>query len=457
MKFLAVLFVGLIGLTSTPLWAQMEASVPIQPSPAALVPAEEVERTASDRMLPPPTVSGQSYPIAVSSEERSNYLRGGIVFTGAYNDNAPGSTAQHQVNDESYAIAPSVDLQQTTPRMHYLLRYAPSFTFYQRSSSLNENDQNAAIEFEYRLSPHVTMSVHDNFQKSSNVLNQTELSPLGAVSGGTQGSNLYVLAPFADRLSNVGNVGLTYQFSQNGMVGGSGSFTNLHYPDASSVPGLIDSNSQSGTAFYARRFARRQYVGALYQYQRLVSEPTSGNNVAQTNALLMFYTVYPTAKLSLSFFGGPQRSNVEQSATIPSSSSWTPAAGASLGWQGQRTTLAASYSHVVSGGAGLLGAVQMDSANASLFRQFTKGLSGSVAGAYIQNDTLGTKISGETNGHSVVGTGYLQQQFGRHVSLRGGYTWLRQSYSNLATNAASPVANQVFVGLSYQFERAIGR
>ena len=35
---------------------------------------------------------------------------------------------------------------------------------------LNETDQNASIDFQYRLSPHVTLSAHEtDFQKSSNV------------------------------------------------------------------------------------------------------------------------------------------------------------------------------------------------------------------------------------------------------------------------------------------------
>ena len=91
--------------------------------------------------------------------------------------------------------------------MHTVLTYAPGFTAYQKTSSRNEADQNALIDFEYRLSSHVTFSARDGFQKSSNVLNQTDLGLSnaglgGAVSGTTQGTNFSVIAPIADRLSN---------------------------------------------------------------------------------------------------------------------------------------------------------------------------------------------------------------------------------------------------------------
>ena len=45
-----------------------------------------------DRMQTPPPVSGQSYPISLTSQERSNYLRGGLSFTSAYSDNVLGAS-----------------------------------------------------------------------------------------------------------------------------------------------------------------------------------------------------------------------------------------------------------------------------------------------------------------------------------------------------------------------------
>ena len=86
-----------------------------------------------------------------------------------------------------------------------------------------------------------------------------------------------MIAPIADRLSNTGNVGITYQFAANSMVGAGGTFTNLHYPNQAEVPGLFDSSSQGGLAFYSVRISKINYFGATYQYQRLLSYPASGN------------------------------------------------------------------------------------------------------------------------------------------------------------------------------------
>ncbi len=457
MKLFQQVCVGVFLLPAAPLWSQVDNT------PAAPVPALVGPESTSDQMLTPPPVSGQSFPTSFTSGERSNYLRGGLAFTSAYTDNALGSVNGQPVSDVSYSVAPFIALDETTPRLHVVSTYAPGFTFYQRESSLNQTDQNASINLQYRLSPHVTLSARDGFQKSSNVFNQPDLASAGAVSGGTQEANFSVIAPIADRLSNTGNVGITSQFAANGMVGASGTFTNLHYPDQAEVPGLFDSSSQAGSVFYSLRISKMHYIGVTYEYQRLLSYPTEGQNETQTHAILLFYTLYPTSRFSVSFFGGPQYSDTVQPplpslpVQVPAARAWTPAAGASLSWQARLTNIAVSYSHIISGGGGLIGAVHMDSASASVRQQMTRSLSGSLAGGYVQNDVLASVLAGNINGHTVSGTASLQQEFGQHINLQLGYTRLHQDYSSVAVLAATPNTNREFVSISYQFSRPLGR
>ena len=482
---LGLILQGSLLLISIPAWSQDEQR-PV-PVPAATGPASDASTNgdastsvddSSVRMLAPPPVSGQSYPIALTSQERSNYLRAGLAFTSAYTDNAVGPVDGYPVSDVSYSVWPTVALDQTTTRSHLVLTYAPGFTFYQRETYLNEADENASINFQYRLSPHVTFSARDGFQKSSNVFNQPDLASVATVSGGTEGGNFSVIAPIADRLANTGNVGITYQFAANSMVGAGGTFTNLHYPDQSEVPGLFDSASQGGLAFYSARVSKINYFGVSYQYQRLLSYPVPGTNETQTHALLLFYTVYPTKRFSISVFGGPQYadsgpqfSNAEPPSPpactssgvlpggcpTPAFRSWNPSAGGSLGWQGRMSSLAISYAHLISSGGGLIGAVKMDSASASIHQQLLRMLSASVAGGYAENDVLGGTTSINSNGHTISGTASLQQQFGQHLNVQLGYTRLHQDYSAVAALAATPDTNREFVSISYQFSRPLGR
>ena len=459
MKVCQKIWVALF-LLPAPLWSQVDNS-PSQPVPA--YGTGSGADNSNDRMQTPPPVSGQEYPTSFSAGERSNYLRGGLAFTSAYTDNAIGSVSGRPISDVSYSVAPFIALDETTSRLHWLLTYAPGFTFYQRLNSRNEADQNASIDLQYRLSPHLTLSARDGFQKSSNVFNQPFLAAPAAVSGGAQEPNFSVIAPIADRLSNAGNVGIGYQFAMNGMVGANGTFSNLHYPNLAEVPGLFDSSSQGGSAFYSLRVSKMHYIGATYQYQRLMAYPTAGQSETQTHAVLAFYTLYASSKLSISFFGGPQHYDTVQpplpplNLQLPEARAWTPAAGASMNWQGRLTNVAFSYSHIISGGGGLTGAVKMDSATASIGQQLTRRLSGSVAGMYAQNNVLGSPLTGATNGHTVSGTASLRQELCQHLNVQLGYTRLHQIYNGVAVLAATPNTNRESISISYQFSRPLGR
>jgi hypothetical protein len=130
-----------------------------------------------------------------TSETRSNYLRGGLMFTTAYDSDATTGTNGQPISDVSYSIFPTISLDQTRSRLHWVFNYAPGFTFYQKTSSLNQADQNLGVNLSYRLSPHVTLSVRDSFLKTSNVLNQPISDLTNPVSGGVTVPNNSVIAP----------------------------------------------------------------------------------------------------------------------------------------------------------------------------------------------------------------------------------------------------------------------
>jgi hypothetical protein len=408
-------------------------------------------------MQTPPPVSGAAYPTAYTSEARSNYLRGGLTFTTAYNDNVLVSASGTPLSDVSYLISPSIALDETTSRLHWVLSYSPGFTFYQRNSSGNQANENLSSTFRYRLSPHVTLSLGDSFQKSSSILDQPDLTSASGVTGSAQGVGITVIAPLADQLTNDGNAEITYQFSAKAMIGASGTFTNLHYSNSAQVPGLSDSSSQGGAAFYTQRLSRKHYLGVTYQYERILAYPSGAQSETQTQSVMAFYTVYLQPKLSLSVSGGPQHSNVDQS-PLPSFQSWSPAVTASIGWQAHHTSLAASYSRIVSGGGGLVGAFHSSTANLSFRQQISRNWNAQAVGAYSINKTV-TPLSflASPGGHSISGSASIQRRLGQHLSAEAGYTRLHQSYSGIAAISTAPDTNREYVSISYQFARPLGR
>jgi hypothetical protein len=437
-------------LVTLPLWSQSDPVAASDPSTAM----------NDSQMSVPPPVSAESYPTLTGSESRSNYLRTGVSVTSTYTDNLLGGVSAHPVSDESYAIAPYITLDQTTSRLHSTLTFNPGFTFYQHASDRNEADENAGLDVSYRLSPHVTLSLVDSFRKSSNLLNQPNgfESP---VFGSGQVSPVTVFAPVADQLSNTGTAQLTYQFGLNAMVGASGGFTNLHYSNPAEVPGLYDSGSRGGSVFYTHRLSGKHYVGATYEYQMLLAYPVGFRAQTTTNGLMLFYSVYLKPTVSLSFFGGPQYSDTQES-IAPTLRSWSPAAGASLAWQERQTNFALSYSRMIAPAGGLVGAVHQDAGKVSIRRQLTRTVSGGLEGEYANNHLLDAgllQVVGGFNdsGHSVSGTVSLDRKLGQHFSLDLAYSRLHQSYSGIGAVSNAPDTNRGWISVSYQFARPLGR
>lgn len=428
-------------LFAMPVWSQVE------PDATGPPPASE------DQMQTPPPVSGEAYPTATGSEARSNFLRAGFTLNTAYNDNVLAGATAKPISDLTYTISPTIALDQTTSRQHRIFTYSPGFTTYQHTSALNNIDQNAVLHFQYRLSPHATISLDELFSQSSNVFNQ----PYGGVSGSTLSPTEAVVAPFAELINNVASAELSYQFSRNGMVGGSGTSTILNYPNPAQAVGLANSNSRGGSAFYNLRLSSMQYIGLTYQYSRMIASPVTGGSVTQTHTIYFFYTLYLKHALSLSVSGGPQHFNEVQS-PFPASASWTPAVTASMGWQGSHTNFAASYSRTVTGAGGLLGAFETDNASASARWQMARTWTVGSAGTYAtQKNVLPAIFPSSSGGRTVSGTISFQHPISERFTVKLGYTRLHQSYTGVAVVSENPDSDSENISISYQFARSLGR
>lgn len=405
-----------------------------------------------DGMVTPTPVSIQAYPTSFATEEpRSNYLSGAISFGSGYDDNIFMSTPQ--VHDVDYTLSPSIAIRQSRSLLHWDLRYSPEFTFYQNHSSYDQIGHNFAASAEYRLSSHVTLSLNDALIRTSNLLGQLYQNSTDNGSSGAPAPPDAIIAPLADRLSNVGSAQITYQFALNGMVGASGTFSRLHYLNRDQAPGLFDSNGQAATAFYTHRLSGRNYVGASYTFQDLLASP--GNAETQTNSVILFYSFYLNSRSSFAVFAGPEHATTN-GAVSSHFVMWSPAAGVSFGWQGAHTSFTASVSRRISEGGGLAEAVRSENADASLRRQLTERWAVSFGGDYAKNTFLQSLSSGN-GGHTFSLNASISRSLGQHVALQLGCTRLQQNYDHLAVPTASANRNRAVASLSYQFERPLGR
>jgi hypothetical protein len=357
------------------------------------------------------------------------------------------------VSDVSYSVRPSIAIDESGARLHWNLFYSPGFTFYQRNTAFNQSDHDLAADLRYRLSPHVTLALRNSLTKSSAFSYHFDPNPTGTETGILQSPNRSVISPIADTIANNADGQITYQFSANGMIGASGTETELRYLHQSHVPGLFNSSTRGAMAFYTHRLSGKHYIGVTYQFQQLLSYPNGTET--QAHSAFLFYTLYVNPTLSLALFGGPQHFEMSRLG-ITTEPAWSPAGGATLGWQRFRTSGNLSFAHRISDGGGLESAVVSDSADLSIRQQLTKNLTVGLVGGYT-NNSLVDPMSPGNRGHTVSGSLSFERTIGEHFSVQLGYTRAHQSYSDIPAISSVPDRHRAWVSFSYNFHRPLGR
>jgi len=407
-------------------------------------------------MIAPAPVSGEGYSLEFASETpRTNFLSGGLSLGVAYGNGIVSAGT----SDVSYSISPMIALNQTRSRLRWDLSYNPGFTFYQKYSSLNQASHLLDAKFSYRLTPHVTFSAGEAFSRTLGSLTNPCQNASGSLCGTIQAPNDSILAPNADTITDSSSAQLTYQFSPGGMVGLTGNFSERRYPDQGAAPGLSNSNAAGGGAFYTHRVSGRHYVGATYQYQKYLTTSNTllidARPATLAQSVMFFYTFYLQRSISFSLFAGPQYSD-SYGGGLPRSRSWSPGGGGSINWEGQHTSLVASYSRRISDGGGLQGAVSSNGTDATIRHRFTPTLNGALGADYTVNKVLDATDLNNTSGHTISGNVSLQRSLGEHFGLTAGYLRQHQSYDIAAINS-TPNRDRVWLSISYQFQKALGR
>ena len=442
---LARVCLGLVLLACSPAWCQVDTSASG---------ATTGSSDASQLQVPPP-VSGQAYSSEFAGSSETNFWSGGFNLSTAYYSNGTGGT--NGSGNMSYSLWPTIALNKATPQLHLVLSYSPGFTIYQGTSGDNQANQNLNVNLQYRISPNFTISLQDVFNKTSNIFDQPNPLSASPISGSVPAAGVAVVAPSGNQINNLTSAQLTYQVSATGMLGAGGSFTKLYYPNPEQVSGLYNSQSAGGSLFYSRRLGERYYLGVNYQYQQTQSSQSNlTGSQTQTQTVFGFLSIYLKPTLSVSISGGPQHYTATQQ-PLPPSSSWSPLLMVSIGWQGERTTLAASYSRMVTGGGGLNGAFHSNTAGASANWKISRDWNTGVAANYSDNKTLTPLFFASSGGRTISGTVSAQRTVGEHFNLQFGYSWTHQNYEQIAAIAATPNYSRIFISLNYQFTRPLHR
>ena len=328
----------------------------------------------------------------------------------------------------------------------------------------NQFAHNLSFSTNYRLSPHVSLQLRDNFAKTNNLFSGLFGSTAGP--GPLQQSNSSVITPLADSTSNNTGLGVTYQFSASSLVGVSGNYSFVNYGSVTGTPGIsgfIDSRWASAATFYAHRFSNRHWVGATYDFKQLMFDP-GGQTVV--HSALGFYSLILGSHMTLSLWAGPQYSTtyvssmlipqLGASSTLTLPSQWTPAGGVMYSWEGSRTGLQVGYSQLISDGSGVAQAVNSQQADAGFRRRLAARWTAIGGVGYARNNPLHT-LSAIAPLRSFQGNAGIEYRLTDNLGMSISYARQQQRYEYPLLPSAAANQNRVWFSLSYMFARPLGR
>jgi hypothetical protein len=438
-------------------------------SSSAQTQSSEAAPATEDLRAPAPALlGGDSSSLSFSTElERSNYLRGGLSVGATYDDNAE-NRATDRVGDFSYSILPNIELDQTRSRLHWVLGYFGGFTANQRLADRNQASHNLNSSLQYRLSPHVDLRLSDNFLDTTGLLQQFKNGLDTPITGPINEPNPTVITPLAKIINNTASADMSYQFSADDVIGGGGTFYDSHFRDQPVGSALPDISTRSADAYYNHRFTPRSWTGITYKFQRLALG--SGLETTLTHSLLFSHTIYLQQHMTLSFFAGPEYSEID---TVTVTANVAPpvisfdtvtntghelsaSGGATFGWQGELTSLHLDATRKITDGGGVLGAVELNSIDGGIRRQFTRTTAVHLNALYGHNRELGTSTVGNGALNSATGGLGIEQQLASNLMLRLDYGRDYQQGGTISP-AGSGNHNRGSISISYNFTRPLGR
>ena len=409
------------------------------------------------QMLTPPPVSAMLYPAVAGAEERTNYLASSLVVDVAHVNNILPTFGGGPVTDTVYSFMPKALLDRTTSRQQISATYNPAFTFYEPTSVLDTVDQTAALSYQNHPTPYSAIVAQDFFSRTADVFDGSFPFSAGGLTGTAQAPSPAVIAPFAEQLTNNADVNMAYQFGRNAMAGVGGNYSLFNLPNPALALGLYNSNGGGGSAFYDHRFARTHYAGISYDYSRIWAGPDNGQVETQLHSILPFYTLYLSRTFSFSISAGTQRLG-ETQPQQPASNSWSPAGVVSMGWQGERGVISASYLHTIITGGGLVGAFNSDSVHGAGAWTFLRTWVAHAAVAYSSITATAPLVGiAYQGGNLLAASGSVTYDVSEHFTLEGGYERLHENYGGIAVIVQDPDSNRVFLTASYRFEKLLGR
>src|SRR5216683_559717 len=413
-----------------------------------------------------PMVASGQMPGAVPQDEAngSNIFSASFAVAARYDDSAIVSSAGKR-SDIDYSFRPNFSLVQTFPRFDYGLSYSPGFDTSEHGFFGEQFTNVFNGHFTWLLSKHSSFSVQQNYVLSTDPFQQFGSQPFTTAPGPVVAPNPSVFLTNVRRTSNFSQAHYSYQPSQHTTVGLSGNYGLSHFGSTSSSPTnatLLGFQTVSGQAYVFQQITPRnqlgiQYSGSVLKFQQVSARTT-------THSFSVFDEVRLTQNTNLSLYGGPQYALIFNQANLnlgfailqipirENSVSWS--GGAIYRMTGRRGAMVLNYSHGVSDGGGLTGAVVLNTGSAHFDWKLSPNWNMRMDLAAADNQLLTVK-TGTTELRTYSATAGFSRRIYKNISMDLFFERLNQAGNIRGLSSGNH--NLAGVSISYDFSRPIGR
>jgi len=428
---------------------------------------------AQDADVPKPAVLESTGPahldanapsLAMGSDtESGNVMVAGFSAGAAYDNRGLASgTPTVYSGDTRFFLQPSIGFQRRYSTGDWTLTYTPGISISQHNSGDSQYTNNLAGDFNWKPNSRLALHGRQDFSLTDNPFETVGRVDLLPGLGGPLGPNYNGVLPETRRTSLVSNADASYRLSEHSSIGITGGFQKYDFDALNSTAGsspFINSKTISGSAFYSQQFTATVNAGVQFAYSDIYS---TGGQVSRTQvaAPMLFVKWKPIPSAEITLFGGPEYARTRDVVSFGAlgnlpvyEANWRSTYGGTLAWSSGRSAFSAQGMRRISGGGGVMDAVQSTNAGVGYRARLRQKLLVEVRTNWSDETGIGVLNPGNYFRSLWAGGGPVLE-LRRSLALRMEVAYVHQSQQGMGAIAGNHVLVQG--SLDYHFRKSLG-
>jgi len=426
--------------------------------------AQDVPKPAVQEPNTPSHLGSNAPPLAMGSDtETGNVMVAGFSLGAAYDNRGLASgTPVTYSGDTRYFLQPSIGFQRRYSTGEWTLTYTPGASISQHNPSDNQYTHNFAGDMSWKPNSRLTLHGRQDFSLTDNPFETVGRVDLLPGLGGALGPNYNGVLPETRRTSMVSNADVSYRIAEHSAVGVTGGFQKYDFDSlkiGTTVAPFINSEVISGSVFFSQQLSATVNAGVQMAYSDIYS---SGADVSRTQAVapMLFVKWNPIPSTEVTLFGGPQYTRTREVVSLGLlgkvavyQERWRTTFGGTAAWSSRRSAFEVHGMRRISGGGGVLNAVQSTNAGAGYRVRLAQKLRGELLANWSDEKGLGVLNAGSYFRSLWAGGGPVLQ-LSRSLAIRGDVAYVHQSQLGMGPIAGNHLLVQA--SLDYHFRKSLG-